>query len=257
MIRLEQVSKHFADTCALNNVSLGIADGEFAVLVGGSGSGKSTLLSLINRLNEPTAGSIYVGGKSITAANPVELRRRIGFVFQGLGLFPHMTVAENIAITPRLLGWPIPEIADRTSDLLTLVRLNPSVYGARLPHQLSGGQQQRVALARALAAQPLIMLLDEPFGGLDPITREQLGAEYRRIHDTLRLTTLLVTHDMTEALLLPDKLAVMRAGEIVQVGTPRQVVKHPADSFVRSMVENPYRRALDLSRAISIGANGQ
>ncbi|MFL6689953.1 MAG: ATP-binding cassette domain-containing protein [Alphaproteobacteria bacterium] len=257
MIRIEQVSKHFgADTWALKNVSLEIADGEFAVLAGGSGSGKSTLLSLINRLNEPTAGSIYVGGKSISAADPVQLRRRIGFVFQGLGLFPHMTVAENVGITPRLLGWPAAEIAARASDLLTLVGLNPSVYGVRLPHQLSGGQQQRVALARALAAQPVIMLLDEPFGGLDPITREQLGAEYRRIHDTLRLTTLLVTHDMTEALLLADKLAIMRAGEVVQVGTPRQVVERPADSFVRSMVESPYRRALDLSRAINIDANG-
>src|SRR5436305_8888798 len=161
MIRLEQVSKHFADTCALNNVSLGIADGEFAVLVGGSGSGKSTLLSLINRLNEPTAGSIYVGGKSITAANPVELRRRIGFVFQGLGLFPHMTVAENIAITPRLVGFDEPRIVERVDELLDLVRLDRAEYRNRFPHELSGGERQRVGVARALAARARIVLMAE------------------------------------------------------------------------------------------------
>jgi osmoprotectant transport system ATP-binding protein len=174
-------------------------------------------------------------------------------VFQAVGLFPHMTVAENIGITPRLLGWPAHEIAARTDALLALVRLEPGQFRDRFPGQLSGGQRQRVGLARALAPRPAIMLMDEPFGALDPLTRDDISGDYREIHGRLGLTTVLVTHDMTEAFLLADRVAVMRAGELVQLGTPQELLANPADDLVRTLVETPRRRAKKLAEAMRVG----
>jgi osmoprotectant transport system ATP-binding protein len=178
----------------------------------------------------------------------------MGFVFQAIGLFSHMTVAENIGITPKLLGWDRSRIAARVDELLTLVRLEPAEFRARMAGALSGGQQQRVGVARALAAEPRIMLMDEPFGALDPLTRDDLATDYRRIHDQLGLTTVLVTHDMTEALIMADRVAVMRNGELVQVGTPNELLNRPADDFVRHLVETPKRRARVLAEAMRAGA---
>ncbi|HEX3945208.1 MAG TPA: ATP-binding cassette domain-containing protein [Rhizomicrobium sp.] len=248
MIRLVHVSKTYPNGgTAVRNLSLNIEAGEFVVLIGPSGSGKSTTLSLINRLIEPSAGTIEIDGENIAQSEAVTLRRRIGFVFQGIGLFPHLTVAENIGITPRLLGWQRSKVAERTQELLQLVRLAPERYAARYQRELSGGEQQRVGVARALAAEPKIMLMDEPFGALDPLVRDELGAEVRSIHNRLGLTTVLVTHDMTEALLLADRIVVMRDGGIVQSGTPAELVRAPANDFVREMIENPRRRATRLA----------
>jgi osmoprotectant transport system ATP-binding protein len=251
MIRLRNVSKSYGEQLAVRSLSLEVPDGAFAVLIGPSGCGKSTTLSLLNRLIEPSAGSIEIDGTAIAAIDPVALRRRMGFVFQGIGLFPHLTIAENVGITPRLLRWPTAEIEARVQELLDLVRLPPARYQERLPRQLSGGEQQRVGLARALAARPNIMLMDEPFGALDPLVRDELGSDYRAIHERLGLTTVLVTHDMTEALLLADIIVVMRAGEIVQAGSPRELLRAPADDFVRAMIESPRRRARRLADALS------
>jgi osmoprotectant transport system ATP-binding protein len=178
----------------------------------------------------------------------------MGFIFQAIGLFPHMTVAENIGITPRLLGWPKAQIDARVAELLELVNLPLRAYRDRLPASLSGGQRQRVGLARALAARPAIMLMDEPFGALDPLTRDDLSAEYRAIHEALGLTTVLVTHDMTEAFLLADRIGVMREGQIVQVGTPQELLDAPSDDFVRALIESPRRRAARLAEALRVGA---
>jgi osmoprotectant transport system ATP-binding protein len=252
MIRLEAASKDYgAGTPAVRSLTLEIREKEFAALIGPSGSGKSTTLLLLNRLIEPSSGTIAIDGENITALDPVGLRRRIGFVFQGIGLFPHLTVSENIAITPRLLGWPRHEIEARVRELLELVRLTPERYAKRFPKQLSGGEQQRVGVARALAASPKIMLMDEPFGALDPLVRDELGTDYRDIHDRLGLTTVLVTHDMTEALLLADRIVVMRDGGIVQTGMPQELIEAPADDFVRQMIESPRRRAQRLAAALN------
>jgi osmoprotectant transport system ATP-binding protein len=250
MIELRDVDKAYGTGAhALRGVTLSTPTGAFTVLIGPSGSGKSTALSLVNRLIEPTRGTVSIDGSDIRQSDPVALRRRIGFVFQGIGLFPHLTVGENIGITPRLLGWPPPDIAARVAELLELVRL-PSRYADRLPQQLSGGEQQRVGIARALAARPSSMLMDEPFAALDPLTRDELGQEYRAIHDRLALTTIMVTHDMTEALLLADRIAVMRDGAIVQTGAPQELVAAPADDFVRSLLDSPRRRAQRLADAL-------
>ena len=252
MIRLNGVSKVYAGKAAVRTLTLAIENGEFVVLIGPSGCGKSTTLSLINRLIEPSEGTIAIDGRDITQSDPVELRRHIGFVFQGIGLFPHLSIAENIGITPRLLSWPRKDTEARVHELLELVRLAPESYAHRLPRELSGGEQQRVGMARALAARPSIMLMDEPFGALDPLVRDELGADYRAIHERLGLTTVLVTHDMTEALLLADRIIVMRAGEIVQIGTPQELLRAPANDFVRSMIDTPRRRAKRLADALSL-----
>ena len=232
-------------------LDLTINDREFLVLIGESGSGKTTTLNMINRLIEPTSGVIRVDGENVLAIDPVSLRRRMGYVFQGAGLFPHLTVAENIAVTPRLLDWPRAEIDARVDELLNLVRLEPAQYRRRFPRELSGGQQQRVALARALAAKPKIMLMDEPFGALDPLIRDDLAEDYRQIHGTLGLTTIFVTHDMTEAMLLGDRIAVMKDGAIVQVGTPNELLASPADDFVKALVETPKKRARRLAQVLA------
>jgi len=236
----------------VRGLSLEIDGGDFLVLIGPSGCGKTTTLGMINRLVEPSAGRVEIEGLPPAASDPVILRRHIGYVFQEAGLFPHMTVAENIAITPRLLGWPKAETQARVSELLALVRLAQAGFALRLPRELSGGQRQRVALARALAARPAIMLLDEPFGALDPLTRDEIAEDYRRIHETLGLTTVMVTHDMTEALLLADRIGVMREGRLVQIGTPRQLLEAPADGFVAAMIDTPKRRARRLAEALHL-----
>jgi osmoprotectant transport system ATP-binding protein len=252
MIRLEGASKDYgAGIPAVRSLTLEIQEKEFAVLIGPSGSGKSTTLLLLNRLIEPSSGIITIDGQNISALDAVALRRRIGFVFQGIGLFPHLTVSENIAITPRLLGWSRHEIEARVRELLELVRLAPERYAERLPKHLSGGEQQRVGVARALAARPKIMLMDEPFGALDPLVRDELGTDYRDIHDRLGLTTVLVTHDMTEALLLADRIVVMRDGGIVQTGIPQQLIDAPVDDFVRHLIESPRWRAQRLAAALN------
>ena len=233
-------------------LNLRVETGEFLVVIGESGSGKTTTLNMINRLIEPTGGRILVDGEDVLALDAVSLRRRMGYVFQGAGLFPHMTVAENIAVTPRLLGWPKNESDARVDELLTLVRLAPQEYRARFPRELSGGQQQRVALARALAARPKIMLMDEPFGALDPLIRDDLAEDYRQIHAALGLTTIFVTHDMTEAMLLGDRIAVMKDGSLIQVGTPNELLNDPADEFVKALVDTPKKRARRLAQVLAV-----
>jgi osmoprotectant transport system ATP-binding protein len=231
-------------------VSFAAAKGELLAIIGESGSGKTTILNLITRLAAPSAGSILLDGTDIETLDPVKLRRQIGFVFQEIGLFPHLTAAENIAVTPRLLGWPKQKIAARVAELLSLVRLDPALAG-RMPAQLSGGQKQRVGLARALAARPRMMLMDEPFGALDPLIRDELATDFRAIHDTLGLTTVLVTHDMTEAMLLADRLAVMREGRLLQIGTAQELLRAPADDYVRRLIDMPRRQTKRLVEAMN------
>jgi osmoprotectant transport system ATP-binding protein len=248
-ISLESVSKSHGDgrVTALDGVSLAVPAREFLAIVGPSGSGKTTLLRLINRLTDLTVGSVKVEGEDVRSVDPIALRRRIGYVFQGIGLFPHMTVAENIAITPRLLGLARPRIEARVDELIDLVRLDRATYRDRFPHQLSGGERQRVGVARALAASPRIVLMDEPFGALDPLTREALRDDYRRLHEHLGLTTVMITHDMLEAVLLADRIAVLRAGRLVAQGTPAALMRGGQDEFVDVMMQTPHRHAERLS----------
>ena len=227
---------------AVDDVSLEVAEGEFLAIVGGSGSGKTTLLRLANRLIEADSGRVEIEGGDVRAADPVALRRRIGYVFQSGGLFPHMSVAGNIGITPRLLGARSAEIASRVGELLDLVRLDRDQYRDRFPHELSGGQRQRVGVARALAAKPRIVLMDEPFGALDPLTRDALGDDYRALHKRLGLTTIMITHDMTEAILLADRIAVMRSGRLLAQGTPTELSQN-SDTYVGELLRTPRRQA--------------
>src|SRR6195952_94606 len=222
LISYANVAKTFdgGRVVAVDDVSLEVAEGEFLAIVGGSGSGKTTLLRLTNRLIEADRGTITVEGEDIANVDPIGLRRRIGYVFQSGGLFPHIDVAGNIGMTPKLLGTPADEIAARVDELLDLVRLDRAQYRDRLPHELSGGQRQRVGVARAVAAKAPIVLMDEPFGALDPLTRDALGDDYRALHDKLGLTTIMITHDITEALLLADRIAVLRAGRLLAVDRP-------------------------------------
>jgi osmoprotectant transport system ATP-binding protein len=227
---------------AVDDVSLEVAEGELLAIVGASGSGKTTLLRLANRLIEADSGSITIAGEDVRAVDPVLLRRRIGYVFQSGGLFPHMSIAGNIGITPKLLGAPAAEISARVEELLDLVRLDRAQYRDRFPHELSGGQRQRVGVARALAAKPRIVLMDEPFGALDPLTRDALGDDYRALHKKLGLTTVMITHDMTEALLLADRVAVMRAGRVLAQGTPAELSNND-DTYVAELLRAPRRQA--------------
>jgi osmoprotectant transport system ATP-binding protein len=211
---------------------------------------------MINRLIEPTSGRVEIDGRDVRALDPVALRRGIGYVFQGIGLFPHMTVAENVAVVPRLLGWADGRIAARVDELLDLVHLPPGQYRSRRPGQLSGGQQQRVGFARALAAGPRVMLLDEPFGALDPVTRDELRGEFQQIRRKLGLTAVMVTHDMTEALLSADLIAVMNAGRLLRVGTPRELLTDPGDDFVAALMAGPRRQADQLEALSAERAEG-
>ncbi|HMI95634.1 MAG TPA: ATP-binding cassette domain-containing protein [Micropepsaceae bacterium] len=227
---------------ALRGITLDVGSGEFMALIGASGSGKTTLLKLINRLVEPTRGTVFVGGEDVSLSDPVQLRRRIGYVFQGIGLFPHLSVAQNIGITLSLLGWAKDAIEARVAELLDLTRL-PRELATRMPATLSGGQSQRVGVARALAAKPRIMLMDEPFGAVDPITRDGLAKDYRRLHDELGLTTVMVTHDVLEAVLLADRIAVLEAGELLECGPTQELLAHPKRDAVRELMDMPRRQA--------------
>ncbi len=244
-IELENVTKAYdpAKPPAVREVSLAVAQGEVLALVGGSGSGKTTTLKMINRLIEPTSGSIRVMGNEVTTVDPVLLRRSIGYAFQGVGLFPHLTVGKNVAVTPNLLGWGADRVEARVDELLALVDLPPETYRNRLPAELSGGQRQRVGFARALAAEPRAILMDEPFGALDPITRDALQTEFRDLQRKLSLSVVIVTHDMTEAVLLADRIAVMHEGVLRQLGTPQQLLTAPADDYVAQLIETPRRHS--------------
>jgi osmoprotectant transport system ATP-binding protein len=238
----------------VRDVSLTVQQGELVILLGPSGCGKTTLLKMVNRLIEPSSGTIFIDDQDIRIMNPSQLRRQIGYVIQQVGLFPHMTVAKNIAVVPELLAWPAVRIHQRVDELLALVGLPPEEYRQRYPAQLSGGQQQRVGVARALASDPKVILMDEPFGAIDAITRSRLQDELLRLHQRLQKTILFVTHDVEEALCLANRIAVMRQGEIVQYDTPFQILTHPADEFVyeligandvlRQLGQIPIRRAI-------------
>ena len=243
MIELQHLTKRYGNQVAVRDLSLTVDEGELLVLLGGSGSGKTTTLKMINRLIEPSAGSVLVDGRDVAELAPHDLRRRIGYAFQQVGLFPHMTVAENIEVTPALLGWTEDKLRRRVDELLALVELDPDETRDRRPDQLSGGQQQRVGVARALAAKPRLMLLDEPFGALDPLTRHRLQESFVRIRRELGLTAVFVTHDMVEALVLGDRIAVLQAGRLVQVGTPRTLMREPANDYVRQLLDTPRREA--------------
>lgn len=239
-LRFEGVSKSYGAVCAVDGVTLAIAAGNFVALVGASGSGKSTLLKTVNRLVEPSAGAVLFEGEDVAAQPLPALRRKVGYVFQSIGLFPHMRVAENIAIGPRLAGEKLG--AERIAELLELVELDGS-YGQRMPHELSGGQRQRIGVARALAGGPHLLLMDEPFGALDPVTRDALGRRVRALHEELGLTTVLVTHDMTEALLLADRVLVMDGGRIVADETPRALLGGSGGDIAQGLVAVPRAQA--------------
>jgi osmoprotectant transport system ATP-binding protein len=258
LIAFAHVAKSFdggpgaARVLAVDDVSLEVAAGEFLAIVGGSGSGKTTLLRLANRLIDADSGTIMVEGEDVRSVDPVALRRRIGYVFQSGGLFPHIDVAGNIGITPKLKGAPAAEISATVDELLDLVRLDRALYSDRFPHELSGGQRQRVGVARALAARPKIVLMDEPFGALDPLTRDALGDDYRALHNQLGLTTVMITHDMTEAILLADRVAVMRAGKLLAQGTPSQL-SASSDAYVGELLRTPRRQAERLNALLPKG----
>jgi len=247
MIQLIGVSQRYGAVDALQGVSLTVARGEWVALVGESGSGKTSILKLINALARPSAGRVQVDGQDVARADPIALRRSIGMVFQRFALLPHLTVARNVAVVPELLGWARPAIDARVDELLEQVGLPAAAYRDRMPRALSGGQQQRVGLARALAARPRILLMDEPFGSLDPLTRDALGRQVRALHGALGLTTVMVTHDVTCALLLADRVAVLHQGRLLQVATPEALMRAPADDRVRALIETPRQQASRLA----------
>ena len=252
MIELQQVTKRYGEVLAVDGVSLTVREGELLILLGDSGSGKTTTLKTVNRLIEPSSGKILLDGENVGGVAPHVLRRRIGYVFQKVGLFPHLTVAENIGITPSLLGWDRSRIRERVDELLEMVELDPDLMRERSPSELSGGQQQRVGVARALATAPRLMLLDEPFGALDPLTRDRVQQSFLRIRRVTGLTAIFVTHDMVEALILGDRIAVMREGRLVQVGTPNQLLVEPADEYVAQLMDTPKRQARTVDELIAL-----
>ncbi|ASS72658.1 betaine/proline/choline family ABC transporter ATP-binding protein [Bacillus atrophaeus] len=236
MLTLENVSKNYkGGKKAVNSINLKIEKGEFICFIGPSGCGKTTTMKMINRLIEPSSGTIYIDGENIMEQDPVELRRKIGYVIQQIGLFPHMTIQQNIALVPKLLKWPEEKRKERARELLKLVDMGPE-YLDRYPHELSGGQQQRIGVLRALAAEPPLILMDEPFGALDPITRDSLQEEFKKLQKSLHKTIVFVTHDMDEAIKLADRIVILKAGEIVQVGTPDEILRNPADEFVEEFI---------------------
>lgn len=248
-ISYRKVTRSFGSLKAVDDVSLHIAEGEFLAIVGGSGSGKTTLLRLANRLIEADDGTITVEGDDVQSIDPVALRRRIGYVFQSGGLFPHLSVADNIGITPKLLGASAAEIAARVDELIELVQLDRAAHRDRLPEALSGGQRQRVGVARALAARPRIVLMDEPFGALDALTRDALGEDFRGLHRKLCLTTVMITHDMTEAILLADRIVVMRGGKLLAQGTPAEL-SNSSDAYVLELLRTPRRQVERLNKLL-------
>jgi osmoprotectant transport system ATP-binding protein len=256
LIKLDHISKFYRGvaTPAVDAVSLDVPAGALIAIVGTSGSGKTTVMKTINRLIDPDQGTVHVDGIAVGTLDAPTLRRKIGYVFQGGGLFPHMRVAENIGVTPRLLGWAPSDTAARTAQLLDLVEL-PQDVSQRFPSELSGGQQQRVAVARALAAQPKIVLMDEPFGALDPVTRDTLGTAYRAMHMALGLTTVMVTHDIQEAILLADRIVVMKAGRVIANVTPQELLKPQPNPDVAALIAVPLRHAQHIQNMISAGAS--
>jgi osmoprotectant transport system ATP-binding protein len=236
MIEIDRLTKTYGTETVCNAVSLTVGDGEICVIVGTSGSGKTTLLRMINRLVEPTSGTVRIDGKDTRDEPAHVLRRRIGYAIQGHGLFPHWSVGQNIGTVPRLLGWDRGKIAARIDELLTLFQLDPATYRDRLPAALSGGQQQRVGVARALAAEPHLLLMDEPFGALDPIIRHKAQEDLLAIQRRFRTTVVLVTHDMEEAIALGDRIAVMDQGELLQYAPPAEIIAKPATPFVSELL---------------------
>ena len=253
MIELQALTKRYGDRVVVDQFSLRAERGELVVLLGTSGCGKTTTLKMINRLVEPSAGTVLLDGADVSQLAEYELRRQIGYVFQKVGLFPHMTVGENIGVTPTLLGWAPARVRDRVDELLALVELDPAQMRDRYPAALSGGEQQRVGVARALAAEPSVMLLDEPFGALDPITRDRLQQSFVGIRTQLNVTAIFVTHDLVEALLLGDRIVVMRDGRLIQEGTPRELMRNPADAFVEQLVGTPKRQARRVEELLGTG----
>jgi len=237
LIELKNVKKEYGDGfVALKNINLNCREGEITVLIGPSGCGKTTLMKLINRLNTPTKGNIFINDQDISEIDPVKLRRSIGYVIQQIGLFPHMNIARNVGAVPKLLKWDKETIRKRVDELLNLVSLHPDTYRERFPSELSGGQQQRIGVIRALAAEPSVILMDEPFSALDPISREQLQDELVRLQKDIKKTIVFVTHDMDEALKIADKIVLMKNGEIIQHGTPEEILRHPANAFVEEFI---------------------
>lgn len=246
MIHFHDVSKMYGSFRAVHNVNLHIREGELVTLIGPSGSGKTTTMKMINRLIEPSGGTILINGKPVSEHNVVELRRNIGYVIQNIGLLPHMTLAENIAIVPKMQKWDKSRYEARVDELLTLVGLNPAQYRNRYPAELSGGQQQRIGVIRALAADPAIVLMDEPFSALDPISREQLQDEVLRLQQTLHKTIVFVTHDIDEAIKMGDRICIMNQGQIVQMDTPENILRHPADEFVSAFIGSKRMSQLEM-----------
>lgn len=243
MIVFDQVSKSYDGVSkAIDTISFEVLQGEILVLLGSSGCGKSTILKMINRLIDPTSGAIYLDGKDLREQNPVPLRRSIGYVFQGIGLFPHMSVEENVGIVPRMLSWPEPKIRERCRELLELVGLPIENFAERFPDELSGGQQQRVAVARALASDPNFLLMDEPFGALDAITRDFLQQEFLDLKKRLAKTVVFVTHDIVEAFILGDRIAILNEGRLEQIAPAKEILQQPATAFVRELLAKPVKR---------------
>ena len=235
-IKFENICKFYDGAAAITDLNLHIQQGELLVLLGPSGSGKSTVLKMVNRMTSHDAGQIFFNGKEINSFNIQGLRRRMGYAMQSVGLFPHRTVAHNIATVPKLLGWDAQRVQARVNELLKLLAMDPEQYGSRYPHQLSGGQQQRVGVARALAADPDVLLMDEPFGALDPVTRAALQLALKKIHRATGKTILFVTHDIDEALLLATRIVLLNHGHIAQVGTPLELLQRPANDFVANFL---------------------
>ncbi|TSB47082.1 ABC transporter ATP-binding protein [Alkalicoccobacillus porphyridii] len=237
MIELKGITKKYADGFkALNHINLTLEAGKIHVIIGPSGCGKSTTMKLLNRLIEPSEGTVLINNEDISQVNAVSLRRKIGYVIQNIGLFPHMTIADNVAVVPRLLKWEEQKTQAKVDELLQMVHLEPDTYRKRKPKELSGGQQQRIGVIRALAAEPDIILMDEPFSALDPISREQLQAELIQVQESVQKTIVFVTHDMDEAIKIADNIILMKDGEVVQTGTPDEIIRHPANEFVKTFI---------------------
>jgi len=266
MIEIAALTKRFAGAThpAIDQLTLSVPEGEVCVLIGPSGCGKTTTMRIVNRMIEPDSGTVTVNGRNVMDVDPVTLRRHIGYVIQQIGLFPHWTIAENVATVPKLLGWDAGKIAARVDELLSLVGMDPAVYRDRFPRELSGGQKQRVGVARALAADPPVMLMDEPFGAIDPITRARLQDEFLRILHGLRKTIVFVTHDIDEAIRMGDRIAIMKEGALIQYDTPETILSAPANAFVEAFVGAdralkrlaliPVAAATDASRDLPAGS---
>ncbi|MBR9883130.1 MAG: ABC transporter ATP-binding protein [Oceanospirillales bacterium] len=252
MIELQGLTRVFGERTAVDNLNLRVESGQICALIGTSGCGKSTTLKMINRLIEPTSGTVLINGEDIRRQQPEQLRRRIGYAIQGVGLFPHRSVYDNIATVPRLLNWSAEQVDQRVHELLDLLKMDFDTFAHQYPHRLSGGEQQRIGVARALAARPELMLMDEPFGALDPLTRERLQGELKQIQRMLGITIILVTHDIEEAIRLADQIAVMDGGKLLQVASPTELLRNPREGFVSQLVGGE-ERALRLLSLRTVG----